>query len=136
VTILNWPGAADPSVESMVNIADLSAMAIGNLTGDEKPEIAVGSSRAEVEGASDAGTVRIFTPNGSTIDEVAGSALSYPSPKTNQRFGKSVAIVPFGTTGKNILVVGSAGVDGKDNGSQVLTYFRTTFYTEVRAGRQ
>jgi hypothetical protein len=136
VTIMTWPAAGTPAIEAMVNVADLNAMAIGDLTGDARPEIAVGSSRAEVEGASDAGTVRLFTPNGATIDEVDGSMLTYPSPKANQRFGKSVAIVPFGTSGENVLVVSSAGVDGKDNSSQVLTYFRTSFYPEVRAGRQ
>jgi len=103
-----------------------SALAIGDLDGDGVPELIVGAPRSTVDGVTNAGAVYVMQFNGTGFDVVA--TLHDASPEVEQHFGKSVAVVPFGTGTSNIVV---AGADG-----EVFSYFRTLVYMDVRAGHQ
>lgn len=103
-------------------VADLDSFTLADIV-DANPglEIVVGAPLADDAGPTRAGAVRILKADGTAAVE----ALHDADPKTEQHFGKSVAVVPFGD--QQVLVVGAEG--------EVFTYFRTTFYAEVRSGR-
>jgi hypothetical protein len=84
-------------------------------------EIVVGCPGSNEAGPVRSGIVRILKPDGT----LAADSLYDADPETEQHFGKSVAVVPFGQ--RQVIVAGAEG--------EVFTYFRTTFYDEVRSGR-
>ena len=104
------------------------SIATGDLNDDGVPELVIGAPRSDPEGVTNAGAAYVYefrpTPTPG-FDLVA--TLHPGEPQNEERFGKSVAIAPFGTEGRNILVIGADG--------EVFTYFRTTLYEDVRAGR-
>ncbi len=102
------------------------SLAIGDLNGDGKPELVVGAPRSTVNGQANAGAVYIYQFDGTTFKDPI--ELHDASPEAEQHFGKSVAVVPFGTGNRSIVV---AGADG-----ETFAYFRTTLYLDVRAGHQ
>jgi hypothetical protein len=106
---------------STPGIGDLDSFQVANITGDSVNELIVGAPLADDAGPTRSGAVRILNPAGMPVAD----ALFDAEAQTEQHFGKSIAIVPFGA--KKILVVGAEG--------EVFTYFRTTFYDEVRSGR-
>lgn len=102
------------------------AIAVGNLDDDPQPELVVGAPRSNVEGTTDAGQIYVYDydPAAGTFAEPLIYATS--SPTASERFGKSIAIVPW-SADRNVLVVGAEG--------KIFTYFRTSFYDDVRLGR-
>lgn len=103
------------------------ALAAGNLDDDPQPELVVGAPRSNVEGATDAGQIYVYDYDPATRT-FSDPPLAYAtsSPTASERFGKSLAIVPWDAE-RNVLVVGAEG--------KVFTYFRTGFYDDVRLGR-
>lgn len=102
------------------------SLAIGDINGDGKPELVVGAPKTTVNGQVNAGAVYIYSYDGAAFNVVA--ELHDSSPEAEQHFGKSVSVVPFGTSNQSIVV---AGADG-----EVFTYFKTNLYLDVRAGHQ
>lgn len=102
------------------------ALAVGNLDDDPEPELVVGAPRSNVDGATDAGAIYLYDYNAATDEFSQLTMYTTSSPTASERFGKSIAIVPWSAT-QNVLVVGAEG--------KVLTYFRTGFYDDVRTGR-
>ena len=47
--------------------------------------------------------------------------------KAEERFGKSIAVAPFGVGTDKVLAIGAEG--------EVFTYFHTSLYPDVRTGR-
>jgi len=103
-------------------VADLDSFMLADVV-ESNPglEIVLGAPLADDAGPTRAGAVRILKPDGTA----AADSLYDADAKTEQHFGKSVAVVPFGA--KQVIVVGAEG--------EVFTYFRTGFYDEVRSGR-
>lgn len=102
------------------------ALATGNVDDDPEPELVIGAPRSNVEGETDAGALYVYDFD-LGIGELAQTTMYTTSqPSASERFGKSVAIVPWSATA-NVLVVGAEG--------KVFTYFRTGFYDDVRTGR-
>jgi hypothetical protein len=110
------------------------SLAVGDLDGDGIPELAVGDSKATANGVSGAGSVFIFKFNPTAMSFTLIATLFDAQPDVEQHFGTAVAIVPFGTGAKNIVVAGDEG--------EVFTYFRlrdangADIYADVRAGHQ
>jgi len=105
-----------------------TSLAVGDLDGDGVDELAVGGPKSTADGVTDAGSVFVFKWNATTMNYDLAATLHDASPDIEQHFGQSVAIVPFGSAGKHVLVTGS------DN--EVFTYFRLSpLYADVRAGR-
>jgi len=102
------------------------ALAVGNLDDDPEPELIVGAPRSNVDGVTDAGAIYLYDYDATTDQFVQTTLYTTSSPTASERFGKSVAIVPWDAT-RNVLVVGAEG--------KVFTYFRTGFYDDVRTGR-
>ncbi|MEZ4401493.1 MAG: FG-GAP repeat protein [Kofleriaceae bacterium] len=105
------------------------ALAAGDLDGDGAPELVVGAPRSDIDGVTDAGAVYIykFDPVTKTFAPTSTEPLTLSSPATSAQFGQSLAVVPWGTSGQNVLVVGAE--------NNAYTYFRTTLYDDVRTGR-
>jgi hypothetical protein len=107
-----------------------SALAVGDLDGDGIPEVAVGAPKSTSDGVTDAGAVYVYKWDStkSTLGPDPVATLFDASPDVEQHFGQSVAIVPFGSGTRNVLVAGSE--------NEVFTYFRLSpLYQDVRAGR-
>jgi hypothetical protein len=103
-------------------VNDIDSFVVADITAANPGlEIIVGAPNASDAGPTRAGAVRVLKPDATA----AAEPLHDADPETEQHFGKSVAVVPFGD--KKVLVVGAEG--------EVFTYFRTTFYDEVRSGR-
>ena len=118
--------AAPPVIEHSIPVPDLSSMAVGDLDGDGALEIIAGAANVDADGVANSGTVTIFS---STTFDLITDPLHDADPIQEQHFGKSVAAVPFTVAGETRYIL-SVGAEG-----EVFTYFRTTFYPEVRAGR-
>ena len=94
-----------------------TALALGEIaTDNDGPELAVGAPGADVEGSNKAGAVYIyrgfeFEAEDDGLTEVTGGKLvgqvMTSSPKSDNRFGKSVIIAPAG--GRSELIVGAPG---------------------------
>jgi len=106
---------------STPGIGDLDSFQVANVTGDAINELIIGAPLADDAGPTRSGAVRILNPAGAQVAEPLYDAEA----QAEQHFGKTVAVVPYGD--KLILVVGAEG--------EVFTYFRTSFYAEVRSGR-
>jgi hypothetical protein len=106
---------------STPGIGDLDSFTVANVAGDATSELIIGAPLADDAGETRSGAVRILNPAGAEVAPPLFDAEAY----AEQHFGKSVAVVPF--RDKVILVVGAEG--------EVFTYFRTSFYEEVRSGR-
>lgn len=104
------------------------SIAIGDLDGDGTPEVIVGAPKADVGGASNGGAVYVFAFDPTAAQKFRQVATLGPAaPEAEERFGKSVTVAPFGTGDDRVLVIGGEG--------EVFTYFRTSFYPDVRTGR-
>ncbi len=116
------PGEAGSEFGDSVLTADI-------FDDDGVPELIVGAPRSDPDGISNGGSVYIYrfrtTPQpGFDL----AMTLRAAEPVEEERFGKSVAVAPFGATGtKKVLMIGAEG--------EVFTYFRTTEYDDVRTGR-
>lgn len=104
------------------------SIATGDLDSDGIPELIIGAPRSDPDGVTNGGSVYVYkfrsTPSlGFDLVET----LHPGEPVNEERYGKSVAVAPFGTGDRNVLVVGAEG--------EVFTYFRTSLYSDVRAGR-
>lgn len=102
------------------------ALAAGNLDDDPEPELVVGAPASNVDGAANAGAVYIYDYDTATDEFTQITMFTTSSPTAAERYGKSVAVAPW-SPDRNVLVVGAEG--------KVLTYFRTSFYDDVRQGR-
>jgi hypothetical protein len=108
------------------------AVAVADLTGpgnvpDGIPEIIVGAPKADV-GATNGGAVYVFSYDPDAANRFTQiAALGPAAPEVEERFGKSVTVAPFGPADDHVLVVGAEG--------EVFTFFRTSFYPDVRTGR-
>lgn len=89
-------------------------MAAGNIDGAAGDELVVGDSKISIDGNTSSGAVYLYA--GGTGGLGSAITLRDAQPEGNQRFGQSVAVVPYGAT-DNIVVVGA------DN--EIFTYFRT-----------
>jgi hypothetical protein len=114
------------------------SLAIGDLDGDDQPELVVGAPRANADNVRNAGAVYVFKYNATTFafDEAPILTIHDAYPETEQAFGSQVALSPWridatDTTPaeiRNVLVVA-----GKD---EVFTYFKEPLREDdVRAGR-
>jgi hypothetical protein len=115
---------ATPTLTQLASpgVADLDSFVLADVAGANPGlEIVVGAPLADRDGTTRAGEVRILAPDGTAVAEPLADA----DPETEQHFGKTVAVVPFGQ--RQIIIVGAEG--------EVFTYFRTSFYDEVRSGR-
>lgn len=124
------PGATDP-IQISVPITGSNfgyALAVGDLDGDDVPELAIGAPRSDVDGTTDAGAVYIYRYAAGAFTLISTEPLAVASPSSSEQYGKSLAIAPWGKTGQNVLVVGAEG--------KVFTYFRLAgLYDDVRTGR-
>jgi len=103
------------------------AIAIGDLDGDDIPELVIGAPKAD-RGAANGGAVYVYSYDASAANKFRQVAILGPAEATaEERFGKSVAIAPFGTGTDKVLAIGAEG--------EVFTYFRTSLYPDVRTGR-
>lgn len=103
------------------------AIAIADLDGDDRPELIIGAPKAD-RGATNGGAVYVFTYDDAAANKFRQVLVLGPAEATaEERFGKSVAVAPFGTGTDKVLAVGAEG--------EVFTYFRTTLYPDVRTGR-
>ena len=101
-------------------------LAAGNLDGANQDELIVGAPGTNADGTDGAGSAFIFTLSGQSFGDPL-VALRDAQPETGQQFGQSLAMVPFGSS-QRILVVGSD--------QEVFTYFRTLAVADdVRADR-
>jgi hypothetical protein len=87
------------------------------------------SARRRLAGTTDAGAVYIYRYVAGAFMQVSTDPLQVSSPSAGDLFGKSLAIAPWGKTGRNVLVVGGEG--------KVFTYFRLPglYDDDVRTGR-
>jgi hypothetical protein len=110
------------SVEVMSNDGSEfgEAIAVADLFGDSTPELIVGAPRSDPEGVSNGGSVYIYEFTAAPAPAFDLVMTLHPAePVEEERFGKSVAVAPFGATGdKKVLMVGAEG--------EVFTYFRTS----------
>jgi hypothetical protein len=107
------------------SVGDIGPIAVADVAAaNPGPEIIVGAPGADDAGPTRAGVVRILKPDGTPA--VADYILHDADPRTEQHFGKALVVVPWGP-GANVIVVGAEG--------EVFTYFRTSFYDDVRDGR-
>jgi hypothetical protein len=100
------------------------------LDDDGVPELIIGAPRSDPEGVSNGGSVYIYRFVATPAPSFVLALRLYPaSPAEEERFGRSVAVAPFGATGtKKVLMVGAEGA--------VFTYFRTSVDDDdVRLGR-
>lgn len=97
------------------------AMAAGNLDGADGDELVIGAPATAQEGVTSAGAVYLYVFSGD--DFGVPYVLADAEPEDDQRFGQSVAAVPFGAT-REILTVGAS--------KEVFTYFRTPVSGDVR----
>src|SRR5207253_1523386 len=105
------------------------AIAVADLFGDSTPELIVGAPRSDPDGVSNGGSVYVYEFTATPAPAFDLMMTLHPAePAEEERFGKSVAVAPFGATGdKKVLMVGAEG--------EVFTYFRTSEYDDVRTGR-
>nr|MDQ3341923.1 hypothetical protein [Myxococcota bacterium] len=90
-----------------------------------KRYVVAGYPDAIVDGNTGAGQVQVLEVDTATGIGNSVMTLHDAQPEGNQKFGRSVAVMPF--DGKPLIVVAA------DN--EVFTYFRTNLYEETRAGR-
>lgn len=103
------------------------SVAVADLDGDDVPEIIVGAPKAD-RGQTNGGAVYVFSYDETSATKFRQVLLLGPGEATQEeRFGKSVAVVPYGTGTDKVLAIGAEG--------EVFTYFRTTLYADVRTGR-
>ena len=119
--LVSTPGAGGKLsvVDFMAPIAEFTQIASPGVA--DLDSFAVGAPLADDAGPTRSGAVRILKPDGTQ----AAEPLFDADAETEQHFGKSVAVVPYGD--RRVIVAGSEG--------EVFTYFRTSFYAEVRSGR-
>lgn len=104
------------------------SVVVADLDGDGVPEIIVGAPKADVGGATNGGAVYVFQYDDTQAQKFRQVLTLGPAdPATEEHFGKSVAVAPFGTGTDRVLAVGAEG--------EVFTYFRTALYPDVRPGR-
>ncbi len=103
------------------------SIAVGDLDGDGVPEIVIGAPKSDPDGVTNGGAAYVYKFREAPLGFDLVAALHPAQPENEERFGKSVAIAPFGAGDRNILMVGAEG--------EVFTYFRTNLYEDVRAGR-
>lgn len=116
LTIVNFTSGT-PIIESTIPAPGLASFAIGNVAPTTvTPEILIGLPLL--------GQVKVLAPGGEEL-----MTLSETAAETGNRFGHSVAAMPFGAN-RTIIVVGKPG-----NDPEVFVYFRTSLYDDVRAGR-
>jgi len=116
LTVLNFT-AGTPLIESTIPAQGLASFAIGNVApASLTPEFVIGLPLL--------GQVKVLTPTGEEL-----MTLSETAAESGNRFGNSVAVMPFGAN-RSVLVVGKPG-----NDPEVFVYFRTSLYDDVRAGR-
>jgi len=125
------PGATDPMAITVPITGSTFgyALAAGDLDGDDVPELVIGAPKSDLAGTTDAGAVYIYRYVAGAFMQVSTDPLQVSSPSAGDLFGKSLAIAPWGKTGRNVLVVGGEG--------KVFTYFRLPglYDDDVRTGR-
>ena len=120
-------GASPPPYVQLsdASVGDVGPIALADVAAaNPGPELIVGAPGADDAGPTRAGVVRILRLDGTPA--VADHILHDADPATEQHFGKSLVVVPWGPT-ERVIVVGAEG--------EVFTYFRTSFYDDVRVGR-
>jgi hypothetical protein len=94
------------------------SVAMGELNGDGKGDIAVGTSGEDVDGKIDQGRVYVFSgSDGSLL-----LTLDTPNPKEGAAFGRSVATEDVKADGKRDIAVGAPSEDVGGNASQGRAY--------------
>ncbi len=123
VSLASYAGGVGALLLSQ-SVPNLNDTDVGDLDGDDIPEIVVGIPATDVDGKLNAGQVDVLAATDLSIL----ASFRTVSPEQELRYGTSVAVTPFGTAAasQNILVVGAVG--------KVYTYFRTTLYDDVRTG--
>lgn len=106
------------------------ALLVADLLDDDGvPELIVGAPRSDPRGVSNGGAVYVYRFRATPSPGFDLALTLHPAePAEEERFGKSLAVAPFGATGGGkVLMVGAEGA--------VFTYFRTAEYDDVRVGR-
>jgi hypothetical protein len=128
VAIVDFTASVTPPAFTQLSdasVGDVGPVALADVAAaNPGPELVVGAPGADDAGPTRAGAVRILRLDGTPA--VADHILHDADPATEQHFGKSLVVVPWGPT-ERVLVVGAEG--------EVFTYFRTSFYDDVRVGR-
>ncbi|WP_428262599.1 integrin alpha [Haliangium sp.] len=117
--------AGDPAIEIAGPANALGfgeTLAVGPLDGDGGVELVVGAPGTPQDGEVAAGAAYLYRLSAGAVEPPA--VLADAQPEANQRFGQSVAMVPFGDGSRSLLVVGA--------GTEVFAYFRTPFSDELR----
>jgi hypothetical protein len=114
---------ASPSTITSFMAPDIAALTAGTIGADTY--LFSGSPNQDIEGTSNAGRVQVTKLTGIAAAAAPSLTLYDASPDTEQRFGRSIAVIPFGDATSPIVVVGAD--------DEMFSYFRTELYGERRA---
>lgn len=114
---------ASPSTITSFMAPDIAALTVGRIGADTY--LFSGSPNQDIEGTSNAGRVQVTKLTGIAAAAAPSLTLYDASPDTEQRFGRSIAVIPFGDATSPIVVVGAD--------DEMFSYFRTELYGERRA---
>lgn len=112
-----------PTSVSSLSVPDVASISVGKVGTDNY--LVAGAPNQDVDNTSNSGRVQLFKLTGATAAATPDLTLHDASPDTEQRFGRSAALIPFTDAASPILVVGAS--------NEMFTYFRTTLYGERRA---
>lgn len=112
-----------PTSMSALAVPDIASLSVGKIGTDSF--LVAGAPNQDVDNTTNSGRVQLFKLTGATAAASPDLTLHDASPDTEQRFGRTAALIPFSDGASPILVVGAS--------NEMFSYFRTTLYGERRA---